>query len=265
MENTRNTITLLRNDKKSIAASLNAAMKTAKEAYFCVAFLKMSGMKLLEKQIENAANSKCKLTFFIGTDFYQTEPDALWFLFDLSNRFKNVNLFLFSQGKTTFHPKIYLTLSTNKATALVGSSNLTQGGLSDNFEAMVCIESSNNERFIGELLKFFKTVENHKRAKPVNPIFISQYERRFNAFKRQIKKAEKEAQSEIAKLFNLNSNLFHNYLSDYLADMNEQADWDKRILDYRKALQILNSMNSGIIISKASFLDKYERLVGKTG
>lgn len=75
----------------------------------------------------------------IGTHFYQTHPDVL----DTFRSDKNVRFML--QHRGVFHPKLYLFQSDEHWAALIGSANLTAGALKDNSEAMVLIESQDQE------------------------------------------------------------------------------------------------------------------------
>lgn len=258
-------VSLLRNDHKHIFTSLEKSFLVADEIHVCVAFLKQSGLQQLEKSITNAAKRGCRMYFYIGTDFYQTEPTTLWFLLKLSNQSKNIKFYLLTQDTSTFHPKLYLTLTKGAATVFVGSSNMTQGGLSDNIEAMVRVDMSEEHEFIRATLNFLDYIAQNKRADIADPVSISNYERRYDTFKLKIKKAEKEAKKEIASLFELNSALLKKYLKDYLNNEEEQTNWSKRVKDYKTAKQILDGINRQSIKTKTDFLDAYEKLVGKSG
>lgn len=258
-------VSLLRNDHKHISSSLEKSFLAADEIHICVAFLKQSGLRQIVKSLQAAVKRECKMCFYIGTDFYQTEPVTLWYLFKLSSQAKNIKFYLLSQDTATFHPKIYLTLKNGAAIAFVGSSNMTQGGISDNIEAMVRVEKHEKHQFIREILSFLGYVAQNKRAEIADAVAISNYERRYDTFKQKIKKAEKEAKKEIANLFDLNSAILKKYLKDYLNNKDEQANWNKRVKDYKSAKLILDGINQKSIKTKTDFLDAYEKLVGKSG
>jgi HKD family nuclease len=257
---------MLRNDKQDISRSIISNLVAAKEAYFCIAFLRDSGLSLLKDQILKAAKRDCSLTFYVGTDFYQTEPVALRYLFELTKKNQKIKLFLLSRQAITFHPKIYLLLGRNEATAIIGSSNLTRGGLIDNIEASTCIKTSCNDDFIIQIRDFFHSIEESKRSKPADPVEISKYEREFVTYRNHIKRAEKEAAAEIADLFNgLNAAMLRKYREEYLSDEQQQSVWTQRKSDYKKARDVLDNLDFKHIDSKKAFLDEYEKLVGKAG
>ena len=74
-----------------------------------VAFLKLSGFKLIEKDIKIALKKGSKINIIVGLDFGFSEPSALHSLLDLFENNKNAHLY-FAQGKSggVFHPKFYL-------------------------------------------------------------------------------------------------------------------------------------------------------------
>jgi hypothetical protein len=48
--------------------------------------------------------------------------------------------YLFHDGGRTFHPKVYLVENDSETRAIIGSGNLTQGGLFTNYEAATCLD-----------------------------------------------------------------------------------------------------------------------------
>ena len=265
MGNTNKSIRLLRNDVDGIGKSIASLLKNADEIYICVAFLKSSGLDILLPMLVNSVREQRPVSIFVGTDFFLTEPRALWSLFKLTKDRRKFKFFLLEQSRDTFHPKIYLTFHADMATAIVGSSNLTKGGLVDNIEAATYIQTDRNDSYISEILDYLKSIEKDSRTQGVDPLLISQYERQFDIYRKRITKAEKEAKKEIAGLFKLNTSLLKKYLSEYREDKEQQTNWRKRISDYREAANVLNGMNPRHINSRAEFLGDYEKLVGKKG
>ena len=53
-------------------------IRNSRELTIAVAFLKISGLKIIRKEIEALVDSDIKITFIAGLNFYQTEPDALF-------------------------------------------------------------------------------------------------------------------------------------------------------------------------------------------
>lgn len=110
-----------------------------------VAFAKGSALPELLAPLEQALNRGMTARFAIGLSFHLTEPGLLRKLFDLSKRYA-MQLYL-SNDDATFHPKIYAARTPKRCTVIVGSANLTAGGLCDNHEASVLIDGQDTTLF----------------------------------------------------------------------------------------------------------------------
>ncbi|ELF6204795.1 TPA: phospholipase D family protein [Pseudomonas putida] len=110
-----------------------------------VAFAKSSALPDLLAPLEQALNRGMTARFAIGLSFHLTEPRFLRKLLELSRR-GGVDLYL-STGDATFHPKIYASQEPKRCTVVLGSANLTAGGLYDNHEASVLIDGPDTALF----------------------------------------------------------------------------------------------------------------------
>lgn len=256
---------LLHNDRRKIGRVIASSLKKANEVVISVAFLKRSGLEVIKQPLVDAAKRDCSITIYAGTDFYQTEPAVLWFFHDLSDAYKRVRLFILSSDKHIFHPKLYFIVTTRKTIVFTGSSNLTAGGLSNNIEAVTCVETAKDGAYVRELREFLDSLETNGRASLANSIAISQYQRRYDVYHKIMRKAERTAQDELSQMFTLSSSRLNRYLAKYKANASEQADWRRRTQHYRIAASILRKMNRVNVRSKGAFVDLYEQLVGKAG
>ena len=116
-----------------------------------VAFLKMTGLRNIRKDIHSMVKSGIKITFIIGIDFYQTEPDALSELLTFAKNNKIVKLYICANKNKTFHPKLYLSEKNKTFVAVVGSANMTNGGFNDNFELSSVITGNLSESIFADL------------------------------------------------------------------------------------------------------------------
>lgn len=85
------------------------------------------------------------LTFgadLFGSDGYGTDSDAVEALLSMLHSYENARIFLYHERGRTFHPKIYVFAGEQEALVIVGSSNWTRGGLSENVEANVVVQLS---------------------------------------------------------------------------------------------------------------------------
>lgn len=99
-----------------------------------VAFVNLGGVELLEDKL---LTYKDKTTAFIGIRNDITTIQGANRLFDLG-----VKLYTVDTGtrRVIYHPKIYLVRGTHQAKLIVGSANLTPGGMNNNIEAGIVVE-----------------------------------------------------------------------------------------------------------------------------
>ena len=96
-----------------------------------VAFVNLGGVKLLETSLKKHA---AKTTAFIGIRNEITSIQAAKRLFSLG-----ITLYVVDTGsrRVIYHPKVYLVRGKINAKLIIGSANLTPGGLNNNIEASV--------------------------------------------------------------------------------------------------------------------------------
>jgi HKD family nuclease len=137
----RSTCKMILNETPDHARIVNTALKSAINFRCCVAFAKKSGWALLEEQVKKRLKGGLQATFVVGIDFFQSDPDLLDELFRLQQRYSDrMKLFMGSYpGTYTFHPKVYVLEGGESTTIVVGSANLTGGGLGDNHEMSLAI------------------------------------------------------------------------------------------------------------------------------
>ncbi|MGY3266834.1 phospholipase D family protein [Lysobacter sp. HA35] len=99
-----------------------------------VAFANLGGVELLEERLRA---HKEKTTAFVGIRNDITTVQGAKRLFD-----SGVTLYTVDTGtrRVIFHPKIYLVRGAQHARMIVGSANLTPGGLNNNIEAGIVVE-----------------------------------------------------------------------------------------------------------------------------
>ncbi len=97
-----------------------------------IAFVKRSGTQHIRHALREFS-AKADVRLSAGIDMYGTSKEGLN---DLLEATKEGQIFVFrNNGPFTFHPKVYLFKSPGHADVLVGSGNLTGGGLFTNYEA----------------------------------------------------------------------------------------------------------------------------------
>ncbi len=246
------------------AAIILAGIKAATRIVIHVAFLKSSGLVFLESAIRKAIEDGTMIEIVVGLDSYITEPKALRTIYDMVANRENATLLLAKQDKAMFHPKLYYWEKDGRATALVGSANLTSGGFKANLELSVMTEAEAADPFLSEVQDYIDHVKASERVSKATLLALSQYERRHSIFDKKRRAAEKEAAAETPSL-EFDEKKLEGYLAEYRQNKNEQDDLNAKRANYQHAQKILDSLTSESVKNKAQFLEIYEQLVGAEG
>ena len=166
-------------------------ISNADEIIFCVAFLKNSGLNSVLENLKAKVNN---CSFYIGVDFYLTEPSAIRKLFNDGH-----NVYLTQKKKTTYHPKIFYFRNENIINVIIGSTNLTYGGLETNIEASFAVETTLNSQIDIEFRDFLQSLNEHS-TQVINEQIISDYENRYLVYKDKHSKAQAEFEIELQKI-----------------------------------------------------------------
>lgn len=138
---------LLSNLNYPIGNIINQELQNANSAKIAVAFLKYSGLKVIEQSLNHCLKNKGNVEIIAGLDFKTTDPQSMHYLINLRKQVPNLKFYCYgdkNENRTdiVFHPKIYLFEKGRETTGIVGSTNLTRGGLLTNFEVNVVIKET---------------------------------------------------------------------------------------------------------------------------
>lgn len=136
-------------------------------SFWCgVAFANRSGNEdsLLKALVSFAERGgSISMTFgadVFGADSYGTELAAVHKLLSVLEKQPKARLFLYHEHGRTFHPKMYVFSGDGRALVIIGSSNWTKGGLSENVEANVAVHldlsDSGHKAAFDELIAIFE-------------------------------------------------------------------------------------------------------------
>ena len=127
-----------------------------------VAFAKNSGVLRIKDSLKKFRDRGGKVNVYVGVDLGGTSHDALTALILHTDSLNVVH----SENSQTFHTKIYQFLGKDKGLIVVGSHNLTGGGLWTNFESSVFIpvgrSSANDRRILGDLEDYIRELASLK-------------------------------------------------------------------------------------------------------
>ena len=168
---------------------MSKAIIQSKDIKIAVAFLSMRGINSIYNSIDSALRKGASLEFLAGLDMQTTEPAALRFLHNLSKNYNNLSLYCYAsiEPSSIYHPKIYLLKNSDdtRVISIVGSSNLTEGGLRKNIEANFVIEADVNQEIILESYVTYNRLKFHPKRVVPDDEFLALYSQLCNSEKKQ--------------------------------------------------------------------------------
>lgn len=200
-------ITIAENENIKLIDILSNSFKNAVDLKFSVAFLKSSGLSLIKYDMEKILKNKGKIEFLVGLDFRTTDPDSLFELKKLQESYTDMKFFCFSEPNksnlSVFHPKLYLIKNKDgKVTSVVGSSNLTAGGLSKNIELNIVFKGAETESEILQLVNFYLKMRLQETVFEPSYGYIEGYRKIYKTVLTHHEKAfiKEETKTELKKL-----------------------------------------------------------------
>ena len=149
---------------------------------FCAAsaFLNSGGLDTVFPALEQILEGEGAVSIVHGADFRITDPNAINRLMGLDDHYAKmtyrVHLGWDLSQSHRFHPKLYFwTADYRSYTAVVGSSNLTYGGLFSNIEVNTIIRGSAGEGSIAHCLGIFEGILAHSSLVSPNRKFAEKY------------------------------------------------------------------------------------------
>ncbi|MBM5580807.1 phospholipase D family protein [Burkholderia pseudomallei] len=258
---------LVNNENADHQSVIVQRLATAKRFDCMVAFAKASGFRALRHELERALARGLKARFAVGLNFYLTEPTVLWQLFRMSGH--NLQLYL-SRSSATFHPKIYAISTGGAGMVVIGSANLTQGGLQDNHEASVLVEDQQGT-LTRSVARHFDYLIEDEHLVPATKADIDDYEREFeiNQVEQRMARRRAEQARQRAKVTKITGQAFDtqslwNVLETMRQDTSERGfekDRRRRGQNRKKAGVVIRGMVAAEPLSSRKFLMHYDRLL----
>lgn len=164
-------------DETSMGACLSTLLNS--HAYnklsIMVAFAKQSAIGRMNVHLMNFRNSGSTLEAIIGIDHHVTTYQAIEQLKNLSD---NNTYIHHDRGFSDFHPKFFIfERNNNNKDILIGSSNLTVGGLFSNYEANVLLTptgTAEDVNFIQEIDNYYNSVKTNANTQRVTTQLLTQ-------------------------------------------------------------------------------------------
>lgn len=172
---------------------------SAQAIFVAVAFLKKEGARFLGDLIQTRLEEGASAEVIVGLDFYLTAPDALATLLSLQDLNDGLRVFVAGGGPGTFHPKAYVGRGHGVVRCLIGSANLTAGGLGGNVEASLSTEALVGSTLDHDLTRWAEVLKSRSEVTGLDAFILGRYrtayervQQRRPAFEQLILKASQE-------------------------------------------------------------------------
>lgn len=107
-----------------------------------VAWVRASGMAYLSDRLANFLQRGGHLSVIVGIDLQNTTREGLQALLELEKHGRSETFVFHNEAGSIFHPKLYLFRNEEEARLIVGSNNVTEGGLYVNVEAGLQVDTN---------------------------------------------------------------------------------------------------------------------------
>jgi hypothetical protein len=145
------------------------------ELKIAVAWAKRSGLGRVWDALNEFRNQGGTVTLVLGVSEGGATREGLELALELAD-----HPYVFHDPRRTFHPKVYFASSPSRRSLLIGSSNLTAGGLSWNYEASMWVDWEAGEDTTvteGVLMWFDMLIAATGSCRPLTAELIDQLER----------------------------------------------------------------------------------------
>ena len=173
-------VTVVQNSNRPLGNLLQDELAAADEVRIASAFLNSGGLDYVLPEMHRILESEGAINIVHGADFRITEPDAIERLMHLNSRFAKMRYRLHFGWDLTqshrFHPKMYVwTEDYRLYTTVIGSSNLTRGGLINNTEVNTILRGTVDEAPIAQSIGIFDSIIAHPDLVEPNDEFLTKY------------------------------------------------------------------------------------------
>ena len=189
-------IQILSNLNYPIGNVINHELQNANSARIAVAFLRYSGLKVIEDSLIYCLNNNSIVEIIAGLDFKNTDPQSIHYLIKLQKNVKGIRFYCYGDSiehktRVVFHPKIYLFSKGRETTGIIGSTNLTRGGLLTNFEVNVIIKET-KPLYFSQLEAIYNSVKFTDSVFSLDEEYLAAYSDVYKAFLQNEEKAAKD-------------------------------------------------------------------------
>ena len=159
---------------------LRAELRGSYEFMAASAFLNSGGLRLIEREMRDILEGEGRVSIIHGADFRIADPDAIRTLVDMKTRYPQMSYRVHCDWSLThrqrFHTKLYIARKGRRSyRAVIGSSNLTLGGLRDNTEANVIMRGEISDAPIRDCVRIYDEIHASPSLIEPNAAFADKY------------------------------------------------------------------------------------------
>jgi HKD family nuclease len=189
------------NLQRRLLPNLKSGIVEAQDARIAVAFLKKSGLDLVEDALLQAKSRGSRLEVIVGLDFQITEARALLRLHEIA-----IPFYCYVSRPTddmpSFHPKLYILSGSERAHVILGSSNLTAGGLKDNIEFNAELTLNIGDELLSDIYASYNQLKFLRGCRVPDEEFIREYGEAAERVKRieRVGRNRREARAAVTRI-----------------------------------------------------------------
>ncbi|MBA6421115.1 restriction endonuclease PLD domain-containing protein [Pseudomonas sp. 5Ae-yellow] len=139
---------------------LSSLIESSDESILCSGWIKPEGIQAIRSAIEAALRKKAKITI-ISNEFHTKGSSA-----KIISEWPEVSHFMAKKKHGTIHSKIYYFQTNDSYDAVIGSANITQGGLSSSDELSVHLTGKVGEDIQIRIKEYLDEMQNYLQAQP---------------------------------------------------------------------------------------------------
>lgn len=248
------------------ARSIGNELRTADQLIAMVGFAKWSASRMFLDPLKSALDRGMRTKIAVGLSLYVTDPKLLWELLELTRQHKTLEVYisrLNKAGRTdkTFHPKIYAFQGESGHTIVVGSANMTRGGLASNHEASLVVREGAPSTFL-QVAKMLDSLRGSHLVE-ISSAGVEQYERLHQIYAQCWKNARNKAKEIVRRDAPQLADL-RDSLKKMRSDSTRRG-WRKQMSDRkagREAAVRAAKRWASVGGDRRTFLEQFEGLVG---
>ncbi len=189
-------VQILSNLNYPIGKVITEGLRNSLNTHIAVAFLKYSGVEVIQDALIDSLEKGAEFEIIVGLDFKTTDSKSIRFLLDLNKTYKKLRFYCYGDKENNktdivFHPKIYMFDNGKEKTSIIGSTNLTKGGLENNFEVNT-IFTEKKPLYYTQLNAIYNSIKYADSLFTPNEQYLQNYDEVFSAIIKNEQKVSKD-------------------------------------------------------------------------